>query len=237
MLNKLIMNKLALIVLFILIRSTANASDTTAVFSASVKANFKKYISLSNNAYNKKDFEKAQQLFDSLVQNSLVGTQFDDFSFKQVGKKRLQLSKINKPTLIITYASWCIMGKGELPALNKLAAQYKDKIQIVVLFWNKKNEMKKIARKFNSDIKVCYAHETERKDYKAITLLKKTLGFPTMYFLDHNLEVVDIQRSFVKPESKIDIKTSIAFYYQKFNNGISNLVISDTSRDMGLAKN
>lgn len=235
--NNLIMKKLALIVLLILIGSTAIASDTTAVFSASVKANFKKYISLSNSAYNKKDFVQAQQLFDSLVQNSLIGTQFDDFSFKQIGKKRLQLSKINKPTLIITYASWCIIGKGEIPALNKLADQYKDKLQIVVLFWNKKKEMKKIARKFNNDIKVCYAHETDTKDCKAISLLKKTLGFPTLYFLDHNLEVVDIQRSFVKPENKVDIKTSIAFYYQKFNTEITSLIISDTSRDTGLAKN
>ena len=127
-------------ILFLILSVTANASstDTIAVFSESVKANFNKYVSLSNKAYNKKNYEKAESLFDSLVQNSLAGTHFDDFSFKRLGKSRIQLSTIDKPILLITYSSWCIMGKGEIPALNNLAKDYKDKMQIVVVFWNLK---------------------------------------------------------------------------------------------------
>lgn len=209
------------------ISASASSTDTVAVFSESVKANFKKYVSLSNKAYSNKNYEKAEGLFDSLVQNSLAGTHFDDFSFKRLGKSRIQLSEIDKPILLITYSSWCIMGKGEIPALNQIAKEYKDKMQIVVVFWNKKNEMKKIARSFDNNIVVCYANDSEQKDIKAITFLKKTFGFPTSYLIDKNLELVDIQKNFVKPENKVNMKISLDFYYHKFNSGLTSLIIND----------
>lgn len=216
-------------ILFLILSVTANASstDTIAVFSESVKANFNKYVSLSNKAYNKKNYEKAESLFDSLVQNSLAGTHFDDFSFKRLGKSRIQLSTIDKPILLITYSSWCIMGKGEIPALNNLAKDYKDKMQIVVVFWNMKKDMKKIARTFNNDIMVCYATDSEQKDRKAISYLKKTFGFPTSYLIDENMELLDIQKNFVKPENKVTLKNSLDFYYNKFNSGLTSLIVND----------
>jgi thiol-disulfide isomerase/thioredoxin len=209
------------------ITANASSSDTIAVFSESVKANFKKYVSLSNKAYNKKNYEKAENLFDSLVQNSLAGTHFDDFSFKRLGKSRIQLSKIDKPILLITYSSWCILGKGEIPALNQIAKEYKDKMQIVVVFWNKKNDMKKIARSFDNQIMVCYANDSEQKDSKAISYLKRTFGFPTSYLIDENMELVDINKNFVKPENKVNLKNSLDFYYHKFNSGLTSLIVND----------
>ena len=207
--------------------SNASSTDTIAVFSESVKANFKKYVSLSNKAYNNKNYQIAENLFDSLVRNSLAGTHFDDFSFIRLGKSRIQLSKIDKPILLITYSSWCILGKGEVPALNNLAKEYKDKMQIVVVFWNKKKDMKRIARSFTNEIMVCYANDAEQKDIKAISYLKKTFGFPTSYLIDENMELVDIQKNFVKPENKVNMKISLDFYYHKFNSGLTSLIVND----------
>lgn len=207
--------------------SNASSTDTIAVFSESVKANFKKYVSLSNKAYNNKNYQIAENLFDSLVRNSLAGTHFDDFSFKRLGKSRIQLSKIDKPILLITYSSWCILGKGEVPALNNLAKEYKDKMQIVVVFWNKKKDMKRIARSFTNEIMVCYANDAEQKDIKAISYLKKTFGFPTSYLIDENMELVDIQKNFVKPENKVNMKISLDFYYHKFNSGLTSLIVNN----------
>jgi thiol-disulfide isomerase/thioredoxin len=221
------MKKIYILFLMISITANASSSDTIAVFSESVKANFKKYVSLSNKAYNKKNYEKAENLFDSLVQNSLAGTHFDDFSFKRLGKSRIQLSKIDKPILLITYSSWCILGKGEIPALNQIAKEYKDKMQIVVVFWNKKNDMKKIARSFDNQIMVCYANDSEQKDSKAISYLKRTFGFPTSYLIDENMELVDINKNFVKPENKVNLKNSLDFYYHKFNSGLTSLIVND----------
>lgn len=215
--------------LFLICSLSVQASiDTTAVFSASVKANFKKYVSLSNQAYTKKNYEKAETLFDSLVENSLAGTHFDDFSFKRLGKSRIQLSNIQKPILMVTYSSWCIMGKGEIPALNQIAKEYKNKMQIVVVFWDKKQDMKKIAKGFSNEIMVCYANDSEQKDLKAISYLKRTFGFPTSYLIDENMELVDIQKNFVKPETKkLNLKSSLDFYYSRFNSGLTSLIVND----------
>jgi thiol-disulfide isomerase/thioredoxin len=221
------MKKIYLLLLIFSITSNASNSDTLAVFSESVKANFKSYVSLSNKAYTKKNFEKAEVLFDSLVQNSLVGTRFDDFSFKRKGKTRINLSEIEKPILLITYSTWCILGKGEIPALNKIAKEYEGKMQIVIVFWNKKREVKKIAQKFDNEIIVCYANDTEKKDLKAISCLKKTFGFPTSYLINQNMELVDIQKNFVKPENKIHLKISLDFYYQKFNSSLTTLMLNE----------
>ena len=221
------MKKLYILFLIFSVSVQGASSDTIAVFSESVKANFKKYVSLSNKAYNKKNYEKAENLFDSLVRNSLAGTHFDDFSFKRLGKSRVQLSKIDKPILLITYSSWCIMGKGEVPALNNLAKEYKNKMQIVVVFWNKKKDMKRIARSFDSEIMVCYDNDSEQKDIKAISYLKKTFGFPTSYLIDENMELVDIQKNFVKPENNVNMKISLDFYYHKFNSGLTSLIVND----------
>ena len=68
--------------------------DSIVSFSNAVKKNIKQYISYSNKAYSKKDYIKATYLYDSLVSNTLIGTQFDDFSFKRIGKKKLQLAGI-----------------------------------------------------------------------------------------------------------------------------------------------
>ncbi|MCU4188582.1 redoxin domain-containing protein [Flavobacterium sp. HXWNR29] len=221
-------------ILFYSFSSFAN-KDSIVSFSTAVKKNIKQYISYSNKAYSKKDYIKATYLYDSLVSNTLIGTQFDDFSFKRIGKKKLHLSSIKIPTLIFTYASWCVIEKGEIPALNKMAQDYKGKIKIVVIFWDKKQNMKKIARKFNSQIEVCYAHESYSKDQATIKLLKKTLGFPTSYYLDASRTVVSIKKRSSKPLYKIDFKTSFDNSITALNTDINSLLIANSLNKTRLA--
>lgn len=221
-------------ILFYSFSSFAN-KDSIVSFSTAVKKNIKQYISYSNKAYSKKDYIKATYLYDSLVSNTLIGTQFDDFSFKRIGKKKLQLSSIKIPTLIFTYASWCVIEKGEIPALNKMAQDYKGRIKIVVIFWDKKQNMKKIARKFNNQIEVCYAHESYSKDQEPIKLLKKTLGFPTSYYLDASRTVVSIKKRSSKPLYKIDFKTSLNNCLTALNTDINSLLVANSLNETRLA--
>jgi thiol-disulfide isomerase/thioredoxin len=227
-----------LYIILLVISSFAMANDTTAVFSASVKQNFSKYITASNEAFQSKNFELAEQLFDSLVDKSFKGTQFDDFSFNKLGSgNRFKLSSVGKPILLLTYSSWCILGNGEIEAVNKLAKEYKNKMQIVVVFWDRKDDMKKIGSQFNSAVEVCYAHETNKEDLSAIKLLKKTFGFPASYVLDENMEVVDINKNFVSANSldHKDVQVSMNNYYQKFNASVASIVVRPT--DYGVAVN
>lgn len=194
-------------------------------FSKSIKSHLKKYNIQSDLAFENKDSQKGQILFDSLVSNHLIGTTFEDYTLKSFEKKKIKLSSFNKPVFILTYASWCIPSKGEIPALNKLAQKYAKDVQFVILFWDKKHNVKKIARKFNHNITVCYAHETYKNDANIVSHLKHTLGFPTSYFLDQNLRVVNIKRGGAQPNNKSTYVKAYTMNYNAFREGLGSLLI------------
>jgi thiol-disulfide isomerase/thioredoxin len=200
-------------------------AEQTVSFSDAIRTHIRKYNIQSDIEYEKGDIARGQALFDSLVRHYLVGSQFNDFQFKTVGSKKIKLSKINKPVFIITYASWCVMNKGEIAALNKLSRKYNKDIQFIVLFWDKKSEAKKIGRKFNGSINVCYANESYRNDAKIVATLKHTLGFPTSYFLNSNLDVVDIKRGGIQAVPKMPFREAMALNYDLFNSRLSEFLL------------
>ncbi len=231
------MRKLYFIVSIFLSLQSYSYNDSIVKFSNAINKNITEYISKSNKAYLEKDYEKAELLLDSLIYKNLIGTRFDGFSFKRFGKKRIQLNEsITTPVMIFTYASWCLIEKGEIAALNKLANEYKNKLKIIVVFWDTKNSVRKIAKKFNSRIDVCYANERNNKDLRAIQLLKNTLGFPTSYFLDSNKNIVSIKKRSSKPTYKIDFPTSLKNNYASFKADVSQLIISNMSQKYRVAK-
>jgi thiol-disulfide isomerase/thioredoxin len=194
-------------------------------FNYVIRNNIKKYNIESNIAFENKDTEKGQILFDSLVSNHLIGTSFEDYTIKSFEKRKLKLSSFQKPIFILTYASWCIPSKGEIPALNKLAQKYAKDVQFVMLFWDKKHNVKKIARKFNHNITVCYANESYKNDESIVSNLKHTLGFPTSYFLDENLKVVNIKRGGAQPDKKSTYVKAYTMNYNAFRDGLGSLLI------------
>lgn len=217
-----------LILLFLLSVSfsyQASAQQETVYFSDAIKAHLKKYNTKSDIEYEKGDIARGQALFDSLVQNYLVGSKFNDFSFKSINSGKVKLSKIKKPVFIITYASWCVMNKGEIAAINKLSRKYSKDMHFIVLFWDKKSEAKKYGRKFNGSIDVCYANESYRNDAKIVSTLKHTLGFPTSYFLNSNLEVIDIKRGGVQTDPKMPFREAMALNYNLFNERLSEFLL------------
>lgn len=218
------MNSIFKIVFLFLFYVSLHAQNQ-ASFNKAIKQHIKKYNVESEIAHLNKNNEKAQLLFDSLVNNHLVGTQFEDFTLKEYGKKKITLSKYKKPIFILTYASWCIPSKGEIPALNKLAQKYANEVKIVVLFWDRKQKIKEIVKKFNYHIDVCYAHETYKNDENLISNVKHTLGFPTSYFLDENLKVVSIKRGGAQPPKNSTYTKAYTMNYNVYREGLSCLLL------------
>lgn len=208
---------------------TSQGQENMTSFSDAIKNNIKKYNTQTDKEFERGAIEKGYALFDSLVQNHLVGSRFDDYSFKCVNSRKVKLSKIKKPVFIITYASWCVMNRGEIPALNKLARKYEDDIQFIVVFWDVKSDVKKIARQFNNHIKVCYANESYKNDEAIVATLKHSLGFPTSYFLNSDLEVVDIKRGAISIPSRTAFKKALEMNYSIFN---SRLVTFLNKKDL-----
>lgn len=218
------MKKFYIIISILITLKSFSFNDTIINFSSAINKNFVEYIEKSNKAYLDKNYIEAEELFQTMVQEKLIGTKFDNFSFNRIGKDRIELDEnIKTPTLILTYSSWCLIDKGEIPALNKLANDYKGKVKIIVVFWDTKNKVKKIAKKFNSQIDVCYATERSKKDLRTLKLLKNTLGFPTSFYLDADKNIVSIQKRSKSPIYKISYANSFKNNYEKLNSEISNL--------------
>lgn len=217
------MKKLLVLLSLFLIPQLLSSQENSRLFSEAVQTNFSKFKRQSNQAYKEGNFEKGQFLFDSLVQNQLIGSKFNDYSLKRVSSKKLKISKIKKPIFLITYASWCVPSKGEIPAINKLAKQYKD-IEFIVIVWGKKKEAKKFAKKFSNTIEVCYADKNYKNDNEIVSNMKETLGFPTIYMIDSNLQVVNIKRGSISIPYTTPLKKALEENYNVFNSKITELM-------------
>lgn len=231
------MHKFLLTALFTLSIFFSYSQDTISYFSDAVKKNIKSYTKASNKAYETNNPTEGKNLFDSLVKNKLIGTKFDDFNLKVYKEKNVKINRINKPIFIITYASWCVITKGEIPALNILAKEHRNDMQIIVIFWDKKSDIKNIAHKFSDDIKVCYANENYAKDAHLIATIKHTLGFPTSIFIDENKNVVNIKHFNSKVKLKTPIKEAIITSYNYFSKDINENLMYAISKNKGFTTN
>ncbi len=223
------MYKYLLALIFAFSVSFSYGQDTITYLSDALKENINPYKKASNIAYENRDMEEGKRLFDSLVKFKLVGTRLDDFSLKSFSSKNVKLNRIDKPIFIITYASWLVIPKGEIAALNLLATEHRESVQFIVLFWDKKENIKKIAQQFNGDVKVCYANENYKHDSHIIATIKHTLGFPTSFFVDENKNIVSIKHFNNKVKPKTAIVEAITISYNNFSRNINESLVNSVS--------
>ncbi len=222
------MNRLLLLFLTVFVMQTTSAQDEDDLvyFSEMIALNLQKYKNNSNIAYERNNIERAEFLFDSLVQNVLVGTQLDDFKVSTLsnksGKKKAILG-YEKPLFLITTATWCIPDVGELPALNELAEKYHDQIDFMVLFFNKRSDVRKVSNDYSRHIEIAYVDETDNKSSNTVNKLKHVFGIPTAMFINEWGEIIDIQREVSHPYGESDTK-SYELHYNYIAKGISMLI-------------
>lgn len=223
------MKKLFLIINFIFVVSLSYGQSDRVAFSEAISIHLPKYKKHADKAYRVQNPERADYLFDSLVNNSLKGTRFDNFRVKDLKKKDVYLKEFEKPVYLITSASWVVDTEGEIPALNKLADQYKDQVNFVMLFWDKHTTTVALAKKYSKNIKILYVDELQNNSSYVIKMMKHSLGFPTSFLLDKDKNLIDIRRK-VSHAYGIDFEKSFNLNYDSFSNGISMLLIRDSSQ-------
>lgn len=192
------------------------------LFSEAIGQNIKKYTNNSQKAYADKDFERAEFLFDSLINNVVNGSYLDNFKVRTLSGRKTELSKFKKPMLLMTYASWCAPGVGEIPALNEVAKQYYKDIDFVVLFWDTKEKVHKSSKAYSSKIKIVYVDEKENTNDHIVKIMKHSLGFPTSFFIDKEKQILDVRRGALHPYNE---KYEISFELNHISllNGLSLL--------------
>lgn len=192
------------------------------LFSEAIGKNIKTYIKNSEKAYAQRDFERGEFLFDSLINHVVNGSYLDNFQVRKRSGRKTNLHKFEKPIFLMTYASWCTPGAGEIPALNQIAEQYYKDIDFVILFWDTKRNMRKSSRHYSKKINIVYVDERENKNNHLVQILKHSLGFPTSFFIDRSKRIVDVRRGALHHYNEA-YQVSFELNYSSFLNGISLL--------------
>lgn len=192
-------------------------------FSVAISAHITKYNERIDAAYQDQDLERAQFLFDSLVTNHLKGTYMDDFSVHPLKGEPISLKEYEKPVFLITYASWCVPGVGEIPALNDLVDKFHDQIDFVILFWDNKESLKEKVKEYTQNIQLVHIDEKTNQDSYIINKLKHALGFPMMYFMDGDKKILDI-RKIVTHHSSETLSNSYNIHFNSLSKGVSLLI-------------
>lgn len=122
----------------------------------------------------------------------------------------------------MTYASWCTPGSGEIPALNEIAEENKNTIDFVILFWDSKENVRKVAKAYSKNINIIYIDEKENTNNHIIEVMKHSLGFPTSFFMDKNKRIVDVRRGTLHPYNE-NYEISYQLNFNSFLNGITLL--------------
>lgn len=196
--------------------------DRGVLFSEAISSNIHKYTVNSQKAYAVKDFDRAEFLYDSLVNNVIRGSYLDNFIVRKLSGKKIELIKFDKPIFLITYASWCTPGIGEIPALNQIAKKHYKDIDFVVLFWDNQKNARKSARAYSSKINIVYVDETENVNNDIVRRIKHTLGLPTSLLIDENKRIVAVKRAALHFYNE-KYEVSFELNYNKFQRGTSLL--------------
>ncbi|KAA1244149.1 redoxin domain-containing protein [Aquimarina sp. RZ0] len=210
-------------ILFLYFGNTFGQPERKIPFSVGIAAHIKKYNQKSNQAYKDQDLEYAQFLFDSLVDNHLKGTYMDNFSMSPTKGDPIDFSTFEKPIFLITYATWCVPGVGEIPALNDLIDKFHDQIDFVVLFWDTRESLKEKENEYSQNAHLLYVNEKTNQNSYIINNLKHSLGFPMMYFLDADKKLLDI-RKIVTHHSSETLSNSYSIHYNSLSKGVSLLI-------------
>jgi thiol-disulfide isomerase/thioredoxin len=227
-----------LLLLFLLISFSTLAQDlgSDKLFSKEIGRNMKKYRQKSQQAYADKDFERADFLFDSLIENVVNNSYMDDFKVKKLSGKKVRFYDFKKPVFLMTYASWCTPGIGEIPALNEIASKHHKEIDFIVLFWDSRNKVKKATRDYSNKFTILYVDEIENKQNFIVETMKHSLGFPTTFFIDKNKKIIDVRRGVLHPYNE-EFNVSYNLNYNAFANGIALLKNFALNSDIGSSLN
>ena len=111
----------------------------------------RKYRIDSQKYWDIKDRENALKYSDS-IKAAITNSSIKEFEFITYENDVFKIANKTKPTFLQVSASWCAPCIAEIPALNKIAEKYSDKIDFVLLFWDTKSTVSNLASKYNSNI-------------------------------------------------------------------------------------
>ncbi len=222
-------------------------SLTLSTFAQQKKTYFSDAISLHIDKYKEKcqeaiwfgDYDRIQVLFDSLIEDHLKGTLVEDLEINRYDGEILKTKELEKPFILLTTATWYIKGDEEIEAINTLACEFADKVHLIVLYWDSKKNLKKLAKRYDENVILAYVDETSNKESGIVKPYKHALGVPAVFYVDAEKSIVDIDRggsvtlSVEQPDQEL-YATNYEIYHR---NMIKLLLLDGLSDNTNLSDN
>lgn len=191
-------------------------------FSEVIGKNIRAYRLASRAARYAKDDQRLQFLFDSLVEHVVQGSYLDNFRVRKFGGRRIDLNYFKKPLYLITYADWCTLSIGEIPALNDIVQKNHEEIDFVVLFWGPRKSIRKIKQKLHPEITVLFINEKENDHSFIIRRMKHSLGLPTTFLLSDQKQILNVSRLLTHHYS-LPYEASYNKHFQYFTQKVASM--------------
>lgn len=170
------------------------------------------------------DFGHVDQLFDAFKENYLKGSIVSDLKFRKINGGHIETDKINIPILLITKKSCFVTHREEIKAINKMANEYKGKLEFIVLFWDRRGLAKKAAKGYNKNVNVVYINERDNKLTLALSSIKNSFGTPASFYITENKELCNVDRKFYLKNIKRSTKKE---FYESTYNDITQLLLEN----------
>lgn len=215
-----------------------------SVFSQEQKVYFDDAISLHLKSYNKQcDFAiendnaaYVEVLFDSLKKSYLKGTLISGLKLKKISGGYLETESIKIPILLISKKTCFVTHREEIKAINEMANQYKGKLEIIVLYWDKRRATKKATKNYNKNVKIVYVNERENNLDATLSSIKNSFGVPASFYITQNNQLSNIDRKFYLKNLKRSTKKE---FYENTYNDITQLLLENETqkKENSLSKN
>jgi len=191
-----------LVAFFVSVSSYGQSTKSSKKMFADTEPQIKKYLVDCQRAWDAHKDRLANTYYDSIMA-CIVNTYVGNHKFKALDGKTIDLHKMRKPVLLTVSASWCAPCRAEIPALSKVAGEYKDKIDFVVLFWDDIEGTKKMAPLYSKDVFLIPSTKKPENDEHIISTagFRHIRGFPVNYLIATNKQIVKYNEGAAAPAS------------------------------------
>ncbi|GAA4296667.1 hypothetical protein [Nibribacter koreensis] len=132
------------------------------------------------------------EIYRDSVKLAIIGSYLGNHSFKTLEGKIIDTKALAKPLFILASATYCGPCVAEIPALNRIAREYGDKVTFMVLFADTLGkELSRLSKRYTAPVAVVPSlKETENIYSISISGFQHILGFPTNYLVTRSQQIV-----------------------------------------------
>lgn len=176
--------------------------------------------------YNQAVNSCADKSSDELINKCIKNSHLLNYDFTTDKNEVISTKKINKPIVLIAAATWSAPCFGQVPALNKMVEKYHDKVQFVMIFWDKVDKLGRMQERLDDRIILVPAGDKDKveKGNLDISGFVHKLDYPTAYLIDKSKKFVDVKRGAAIPTKTITKEEATATNISELETFISQVL-------------